>query len=954
MKMIQVCINKNDKNQKNRGDLLEKIAKEFLERLDYSVETEVRKTGMELDLLCKANANPSKQIYVECKAYQENNKIQADVIEKIVGIKTIKKYNEVWLIALSELGKDAKGLKEEIQEDKSESKHYTFYTPKEFLEALQNNKLICNPDIPQQEIKKRIESENTIGNHCLLITEYGYFWAFEHKQGGKPKNIFVAYANNGELVEEKDLLENLQNLDSSFSNLNFNFILDSTNASNSSSVITDFKLGSNYFKSINDIGIKLTHPNKNELTLSDIFCYQDLQNLQDINDNKVSVISSERILTLGNYKKCIIFGEEVSGKTALLRMYQIKFNENGLIPICINAKDIKTGEYDKFENLLIKYFKNQYGEYNELNTLIKNKKDSIVLLIDDLEDLGIKKREYKPPFFKMLSNHFENILIFSDDSVEMEILTKREIKDELDNFKLYKIKEYGYKLRDTIIEKWLNIGVKETISDNELFDKKDKITKVIDTLIGTKFIPTYPLYIVVLLQQIESGTSHNLSGSAYAEFYNYLINEAMGGAGIKPEELDFYHTYLSFIAYEFFIRGVREIDKLELENIHEKYCKEYHKRNFQEVYEKLIKARLIKNICEVYSFGQNYIYYFYVAKYLSDNSEKRSKTEEIQNQINMIIERLYRIEFANIIIFFIHHSKARAESIIEQILNKAKNLFQGISAINFSTKELENINKLIDKDLEIAIKEDTKPEEYRKKELEYKDEIDNKIPSIKDNQEIVRYDEEVIDLDIFGKTNLSMKLMEIIGQIAKNYYGSLPKNEKMTLLNEVINLGLSNLNFFIQQINEYQDSLIKEIDELNKKTDNGQNYTREQNAKRIIFNFVVMMCFGFTKKISTSISSEYLFDEINNLDDNNANSIIKNAVKLEFSNGLHKDKLIKKYEEFDKDNNSVAKELLRIFVLEHLYKFDVKYNLKQSVCQNLKISLSKQNQILIAKSKDKK
>ncbi|WP_334096710.1 hypothetical protein, partial [Helicobacter typhlonius] len=72
------------------------------------------------------------------------------------------------------------------------------------------------------------------------------------------------------------------------------------------------------------------------------------------------------------------------------------------------------------------------------------------------------------------------------------------------------------------------------------------------------------------------------------------------------------------------------------------------------------------------------------------------------------------------------------------------------------------------------------------------------------------------------------------------------------------------------------------------------------------------------------------------------------------SNGLHKDKLIKKYEEFDKDNNSVAKELLRIFVLEHLYKFDVKYNLKQSVCQNLKISLSKQNQILIAKSKDKK
>lgn len=152
--MIQVCINKNDKNQKNRGDLLEKIAKEFLERLDYSVETEVRKTGMELDLLCKANANLSKQIYVECKAYQENNRIQADVIKNIVGIRDIENYNEVWLIALSELGKDAKGLKEKIQADENKSKHYIFYTPKEFLSALQKNGLICNPDIPKEKLEK--------------------------------------------------------------------------------------------------------------------------------------------------------------------------------------------------------------------------------------------------------------------------------------------------------------------------------------------------------------------------------------------------------------------------------------------------------------------------------------------------------------------------------------------------------------------------------------------------------------------------------------------------------------------------------------------------------------------------------------------------------------------------------------------------------------------------------
>ena len=70
---------------------------------------------MELDLLCKSNANISKKVYVECKAYQLDNKIQADAIKNIVGIRELENYEEVWLISLSEMGKEAKGLKEKIQ-----------------------------------------------------------------------------------------------------------------------------------------------------------------------------------------------------------------------------------------------------------------------------------------------------------------------------------------------------------------------------------------------------------------------------------------------------------------------------------------------------------------------------------------------------------------------------------------------------------------------------------------------------------------------------------------------------------------------------------------------------------------------------------------------------------------------------------------------------------------------
>ncbi len=130
---IEVVVNDEDP-QKKKGDLLEKIAKNLLESQNYEVETEIRRTGIELDLLCKNKANPSKKIYVECKAYDKGNKIQADVITKLSGARDIHEYEEAWLISTSELGKDAKGLVEKITEGKN-SRFFTFYTPDKLVEA---------------------------------------------------------------------------------------------------------------------------------------------------------------------------------------------------------------------------------------------------------------------------------------------------------------------------------------------------------------------------------------------------------------------------------------------------------------------------------------------------------------------------------------------------------------------------------------------------------------------------------------------------------------------------------------------------------------------------------------------------------------------------------------------------------------------------------------------------
>ncbi len=671
--------------------------------------------------------------------------------------------------------------------------------------------------------------------------------------------------------------------------------------------------------------------------------------MQDIEDNKKLKINSEKLSDVAQYPKCIIFGEEVSGKTALICTLQKELNAIDLIPIFIDAKDVKSSDLNKFEQQLSKNFTKQYFELE--NNTLKNHYEKIVILIDNFESLSIKKFEYKSKFLEMINQNFNNVLIFSNDSAEMEIMTKEDLKGKLETFKFFKIKEYGYKLRDKMIEKWLSIGQEELIHDNDLIEKKDEVFKKLETVIGNKFIPTYPLYIIALLQQIEAGTNSNLGGSAYAEFYNYLIIQAMGSTKIKADELDFYHTYLSYVAYYFFTNERRELEKSEIEKIHEQYSSEYHRKSFSHVYDNLISAKLLKDNNGFYSFGHNYIYYFYVAKYISDNMEKRGKSEQIKEQIDKLIKRLYVSEFANIIIFLIHHSKTRAENIIDKILNEAKEIFSETLPATLSKNELSKINELVTEEIQLII-EDKNPHEHRENALQIKDEVNESEEENNIEYSTPSYNEDIKELDIFGKINLSIKLMEIIGQIAKNYYGSLTKHDKNILLLETCSLGLRNLNLFIKQFSEYRDLLEKEIQDKIEKKNITSRQEIEKISRKIIFDFTELICIHFVKKISSNIASKNLFEDIESLSlDNEAMKLIHIAIKLDFSNGLNKEKITLLNQEFTNSNNSIAKELLRFLVVEHLYKFDIEFKKKQEICDKLKIGISTQKNILINKTK---
>ena len=940
---IEVAVNNEDATKK-QGDLLEKIAKELLETQNYQVETELRRTGVELDLLCKNKANPLKQIYVECKAYDESNKIQASVIKQLCGTRDILGYEEAWLISTSEFGKDAKGLVEKISEGKN-SRVFTFYTPEKLVEAFVNSNLIKDKKFAEHAILNVIKKEHNLGEAILLITEYGYFWAVEYLSGGKPVGMIFAYAKNGEVVNDKSLLENLASTNTSFKELDFFVICKFGDQTEKVIPTIDAKgcrLNKEYLDQINDLGMKFIHPNKDDLVLDDVFTYPDLEYVENEDRKK---ISSKTLLDLSTeYNKCIIFGEDLAGKTSLAVMLQKNLNEKGMIPLYMKAEDIKHSDFNKFSNELVRKFEKQYSNdqiYVEaFKRLLAEERHRLIIIIDNFESLAIKREAAQIIFFKTLKENFENIFLFANMSIEIEVMAKSGTKEMLRGFKVFRIKQLGHVLRDELIEKWLTVEQKETLSDGDLLSQKNEISQKIKIAVGVNFIPTYPIYLLTILQLIENSGKNKLQDGSYAELYRYLINHALGSANAKAEDLDFYHTYLSYVAHYFFTHKAKELPLEEMVKMYEEYAKLMDiEKSFEKVHDLLVRAKILKNEYGCYSFNHNYSYYFFAAKYFSDNLDN----PEIKKELVAITEKLYRSEFANILIFLVHHSKNK--DIIDRIIQEAKKLFYEVVPYTLSREEMGKINSLINEEITLSIV-DSNPSDNRRKDLEQRDKLEEE--KRKKIDERVEDEDEEKSLDLFGKINLSFKLIEVLGQITNNYYGSLDGEKKADILDEIYSLGFRGLRALFEDIDKYREAIQREIDDLIEKKGVSTKIDKEKIANKLISKFMEIIAFVFVKKISDSVASRNLFPTTKKLlerKQTSAAELVNMAVRLNFPNELinNKNKIAELDNEFTK--NYLTQKLLRFLVVEHLYKFEVKYSDKQSICAKLDIDIVRNKQI---------
>ncbi len=708
------------------------------------------------------------------------------------------------------------------------------------------------------------------------------------------------------------------------------------NLSNSFSNKKQFNLSAEFQSFLSDTEVSFQHRFKETIVLDDIYVYPDLKNRKQEYDDIEKTLSSSRLVDLlQSREKILIIGSEQSGKTSLCKVLIKSCLDKGFLPLFCNGRDIKTTDVEKIIGKLVS---TQYSGADFNSYLFSERKK--ILIVDDFDKLAVNSR-HRNQFLINASKFIDKTILVANDDFKYDEQKMLEFAD----YDQYEILPFGYLRRGELIEKWNSVGQTEIIDITDLHNQSDNIAHHVDAIIRRNILPRKPIYVLTIIQFLDTTKTSDYSLTSYGHCYQSLIQTMLKKINIKISEFDLYSNYLSEFSYFIFREKLEAIDENQLQNFQAEYSTKYLIKSHELVVEGLLSSGILRMEGGAIYFGHRYVFYFYVSKYLSDHIE----TIECRKTIEQISAKLHTEKNANILIFLVHHTKD--QGVIDELLLQASVVFDGVKEASLGINDTGYLLEYIASISKLVI-EQRDVEEQRRKRLKTRDDEDGLEDAECDDAS--EAEEEGADQEELAEVNRSVRIVEVVGQILRNRHGSLTKTQLIDLCMAAYSSGLKFLNYFLTTTREDQEHILTFIQEIFKKNTELSDDEVTKEARKIFLMLCYSTSYSVIKKIANSVGSNDLMPIFKELSKNNSDSpafkLIWIAIHLEFNKKLPKIMIEDAYNEFD--GNPISQRLLQEIVIQHLYLNNIEYTDRQWISS--KLNLPMVSQLLIQGKKERK
>lgn len=684
-----------------------------------------------------------------------------------------------------------------------------------------------------------------------------------------------------------------------------------------------YELEADFAATLTDPGANFSHSAKKNLVIDDIFIWPELQLIDDPAPVKKQV-SGAYLEDISNLNGgAFIRGDEKSGKSTLLRRYFTSYYERGFIPLYFRGSWF-TKVHQTEPLRALKYALSRQYKKSQQQAWLQESKDQRVLLVDDVDTCSLSP-DALSRCLNGLFGYFGAIIVAAKDGAAAMDLLSIERVEALHQFTQYEVREFGHKKRFELVCKWAEIGGFQEESSEKWMATIDKWEKDLTTAVGRQFVPAVPIFLLTLLQSIESGRTADLQNSAFGHYYQFLVTSALQNVGIEREQWSEVINYCANLAWFVHDSGQRRFSERELEEFNSAFSIEFTPVPFSKRVRELIQAGVLARVEGEIEFKYPYLFYYFLGQYLAD----RIHENNIEQIIIQLCEDLHLRDNANILLFTSHHTKSPV--IHQRIAEALDKCFSAEPAFDFS-RDVQLLNQLVDSAPRLIYTEEATKTARAK---------------VRENQD--RSDDSQIGNSNSGTEAISavtrlFRGMEILGQFLKNHYGTTKNPVKEELIDKLLQSALRGLQGTTRALIQDTEALTGHLERLlaEKRPDLSPDLVKN-HAKRIVFDVIGMITFAFVQKAGSTVGSAYLKDNLRSVVDRNetlAYELIEMSYQLDLPEAIPFPKLRALNKSVER--NVFSRALLRSMALKHLHLFKVPYKDKQKLCEELEITLHRQ------------
>jgi hypothetical protein len=684
---------------------------------------------------------------------------------------------------------------------------------------------------------------------------------------------------------------------------------------------------------LDDAGLRFSHPYVNRrLALSDIFVFPEVRklDLKTIDLGKLTnvVPNEEFIASVLTGPTTVVVGPEQSGKTTLAKVFHRKFCVFGKHPLYLDGADLKSANRGEVTSWINAAKAHQfYGRDLELfETLTPAER---VVLLDNIEAVpaGLKGAN---EVFARAQNLASTVVVFTSNSPLLSVaLAGATGDDETEPFwkdaDLYELMAFGNARRLDVIRKWVYLGRENSYAEEVLEIESRQVHDFLDNTLGRHGLPKFPVYILLLLQQIEvmRASKGIISSGSQGYLFELVITDSFNRASLSSP-INTVMAYLASFARYLVDSDVAHVDQEDFVRFHDTFVKQKIIRVDREsLFRELKEIDVLSDDDRGVGFRYPYYFYYFLARDIA-GSIASTGTRAL---LDTIVEFVHTERSTNVLMFLAHF-RHEAE-VLNRLIPRAKALFSAHAEAELA----ENTPLLL---------------RFRTAD-ERRYLIDGPARKVSDRENAARDRDErnahtrrhEDSNDDPLQVNAAFKLIQVLGQVLKSRAGDLDATVKLEIAETVISLGRRFMTSMYSILGPAADEVVGMLSNAFEDSLKVDKQNAVDIANRLFAFVIASVAIAGCARTAMALSSAELMPLIDQMDKANQNEtkrLILLGARLQADRSFPIERIEKLMSSL-KTPKELSVTVLRRFVERRLFLNPPDRTLVRSVCNALGLEL---------------